>query len=176
MLQIVDVMDKLQRLTEIGKTAREKQRIINVVEVFYIWDVLVTKLDVLETLQIFENMIQDNDLTIIKDQVKKGLTSGIDDMEALMRDYDLPFPMRPPAAINSTVYIENVSDRDIFQMLYEAIQAFFPILGIGFMQSTTPEVRKGLKDHLMLTIELQEMLVEYGKVKGFLNQPPVYRA
>ena len=175
MLIIVDIMDKLQRLTEIGKTARDKQRIINVVEVFYIWDVLVTKLDVLETLQIFENMIEDNDLKIIKDKVKEGIVVGIDDMEVLMRDYDLPFPMRPPAAINSTVHLENVTDRDIFQMLYEAIQAFFPILGIGFMQSTTPEVRKGLKNHLVLTMELQEMLVEYGKLKGFLNQPPVYR-
>lgn len=175
MFKIVDVMDKLQRLTKIGKSAREKQRIINVVEVFYIWDVLVTKLDVLETMQIFENMIEDYDLKIVSNKVKEGIVVGIDDMEVLMKDYDLPFPMRPPTAVNSTVKLENISDRDIFQMLYEAVQAFFPILGIGFMQSTTPEVRKGLKDHLLLTIELQEMLVEYGKLKGLLNQPPVYR-
>ncbi|MDO0822089.1 DUF3231 family protein [Desulfosporosinus nitroreducens] len=175
MLTIVDLMDKFQKIADIGKSAREKQRIINVVEVFYIWDVLVTKLDALETIQIFEYMIKDNDLTLIKNRVKEGLLAGIDDMEALMRDYDLPFPMRPPADVSSTVQIEIVSDRDIFQMLYEVIAAFFPILGIGFMQSTTPDVRKGLKNHLLLTIELQEMLVEYGKLKGSLNQPPVYR-
>lgn len=174
MLEIVDLMDKFQKVADIGKSAREKQRIINVVEVFYIWDVLVTKLDALETVQIFEHMIEDNDLIIIKNKVKEGLLIGINDMEALMRDYDLPFPMRPPADVSSTTYIKSVSDRDIFQMLYEIIAAFFPILGIGFMQSTTPDVRKGLKSHLLLTIELQEMLVEYGKIKGFLNQPPVY--
>jgi len=172
---MVDIMDKLQKLTDTGKSIREKQRIINVVEVFYIWDVLVTKLDALETVQIFEHMIEDNDLAIIKNKVKEGLLEGIDDMEALMREYDLPFPMRPPADVSSTVHIEVVSDRDIFQMFYEVIAAFFPILGIGFMQSTTPDVRKGLKNHLLLTMELQEMLVEYGKLKGFLNQPPVYR-
>lgn len=175
MLKIVDLMDKLQKVAAIGKSAREKQRIINVVEVFYIWDVLVTKLDALETIQIFEHMIEDNDLTIIKNKVIEGLVIGIDDMEALMRDYDLPFPMRPPADVSSTIHLEAVSDRDIFQMFYEVIAAFFPILGIGFMQSTTPDVRKGLKNHLLLTMELQEMLVEYGKLKGFLNQPPVYR-
>ena len=175
MLKIVDLMDKLQKVAAIGKSAREKQRIINVVEVFYIWDVLVTKLDALETIQIFEHMIEDNDLTIIKNKVKEGLLIGIDDMEALMRDYDLPFPMRPPADVSSAIHLEAVSDRDIFQMFYEVIAAFFPILGIGFMQSTTPDVRKGLKNHLLLTMELQEMLVEYGKFKGFLNQPPVYR-
>ncbi|ODA41925.1 DUF3231 family protein [Desulfosporosinus sp. BG] len=172
---MVDIMDKLQKLTDTGKSIREKQRIINVVEVFYIWDVLVTKLDALETVQIFEHMIKDNDLAIIKNKVKEGLLEGIDDMEALMREYDLPFPMRPPADVSSIVHIEAISDRDIFQMFYEVIAAFFPILGIGFMQSTTPDVRKGLKNHLLLTMELQEMLVEYGKLKGFLNQPPVYR-
>ena len=172
---MVDIMDKLQKLTDTGKSIREKQRIINVVEVFYIWDVLVTKLDALETIQIFEHMIEDNDLAIIKNKVKEGLLVGIDDMEAIMREYDLPFPMRPPADVSSTVHIEVVNDRDIFQMFYEVIAAFFPILGIGFMQSTTPDVRKGLKNHLLMTMELQEMLVEYGKLKGFLNQPPVYR-
>lgn len=172
---MVDIMDKLQKITDIGKSIREKQRIINVVEVFYIWDVLVTKLDALETIQIFEHMIEDKDLTIIKNKVKEGLLIGIDDMDALMRDYDLPFPMRPPVDVSSTVHIEAISDRDIFQMFYEVIAAFFPILGVGFMQSTTPDVRKSLKNHLLLTLELQEMLVEYGKLKGFLNQPPVYR-
>lgn len=168
-------MDKIQKITNIGKSARENQRIITVIEVFYIWDVLVTKLDALETLQVFEHMIEDNDLIIIKNKVKEGLTGGVDDMEVLMREYDLPFPMRPPADVSSTVHIESFSDRDLFQMLYEVIAAFFPILGIGFMQSTTPDVRKGIKKHLMITIELQEMLVEYGKLKGFLNEPPVYR-
>ena len=172
---MVDLMDKFQKITDTGKSVREKQSIINVIEVFYIWDVLTTKLDALETTQIFEHMIEDNDLAIIKNKVKEGLLVGIEDMETLMREYDLPFPMRPPADVSSSFHIENVSDRDIFQMLYEVIAAFFPILGIGFMQSTTPDVRKGLKSHLLLTMELQELLVEYGKLKSFLNQPPVYR-
>lgn len=169
-------MDKLQKLTDIGKSTKEKQRFISVIEVFYVWDILVTKLDVLETMQIFENMIEDNDLKIINHQVKDTLFSGITDMEKIMRKYDIPFPPRPPAAINSTVRLESVTDRDIFQMLYEAVQAFFPILGIGFMQSTTPDVRKELKNHLLVVVESHEILVEYGKLKGFLNLPPAYRS
>lgn len=168
-------MDKVKKVADIGKSVREKQRVINLVEVFYVWDIFVTKLDVLETIQIFEHMIEDNDLKLINHQVKDTLYSGIADMEKIMRNYDIPFPARPPEAINSAVRLENVTDRDIFQMLYEAIQAFFPILGIGFMQSTTPDVRKGIKDHLLVTIESQEILVEYGKLKGFLNMPPAYR-
>jgi len=168
-------MDKIQKIANIGKTPRERQKVITVIEVFYRWDFLVTKLDALEYLQIFEHMIEDKDLLIIKNKVKEGLTVGVTDMEALMRDYDLPFPARPPADISSTIHLEIVDDLYQFQMLYEVIAAFFPILGIGFMQSTTPDVRKALKNHLLLTIDLQEMLVEYGKIKGFLDMPPIYR-
>lgn len=168
-------MDKLQIAADLGKSTRKKQQFINVNEVFYIWDILVTKLDMLETIQIFENMIEDNDLKLIKSRVKDGITTGIADMEHLMKKYDLPFPVRPPAGTNPTTSLENIADRDIYQMLFEAIQSFFPILGTGFMNCINPEVRKGFKNHLLLTIELQEMLVEYGKIKGFLNQPPVYK-
>ncbi len=168
-------MDKLQKIANIGKSTKEKQSVISVVEVFYVWDILVTKLDIMEAVQIFQNMIEDDDLKFVNRQVANTLSSGIMDMERIMRDYDLPFPPRPPAAVNSTVRLENITDRDIFQMLYEAIQAFFPILGIGFMQSTTPDVRKAIKEHLLITIEMQEILVEYGKLKNFLYMPPVYR-
>lgn len=78
---MVDIMDKLQKVANIGKSPKEKQKFINVNEVFYVWDIMVTKFDMLETIQIFENMIEDNDLIVIKNQVKKGLTTGIEDME-----------------------------------------------------------------------------------------------
>ena len=46
---MVDIMDKVQKITEINKSTREKQEFINVSEVFYVWDILVTKLDIKQT-------------------------------------------------------------------------------------------------------------------------------
>lgn len=169
-------MDKLQKVIDIGKSTRDKQKFINVSEVFYIWDILVMKLDIMETVQIFDNFIDDNDLKIIKGQVVTGLQTGITDMEKLMTEYSLPFPMRPPAGSNSANSLEDITDRDIYQSLFEAVQAFFPILSGGFMNSTSPKIRKAFKEHLLVTIELYEVMVEYGKLKGLLNEPPVYRA
>jgi len=173
---MVDIMDKLHQITEIGKSTKQKQKLINVSEVFYVWDILVTKLDIKDNMQIFENMIQDNDLKFIAGQLVKGLETGIIDMERLMNDYGIPFPIRPPAGSNSTINLEHVTDRDIYTSILEGIQTFFPILSSGFMNSTSPKVRKAFKNHLTVTIELQELIVEYGKLKGFLNEPPVYRA
>ncbi|WP_245779698.1 DUF3231 family protein [Desulfoscipio geothermicus] len=169
-------MDKLQKITEFGKSTREKQRYINVGEVFHVWDILVVKWDAMETAQIFENFINDNDLKFINHQVVNALQSGINDMENLMNDYGIPFPVRPPAGNKSTIHLEFFSDKFIFQNLHEAIQTFFPILATSFMQSTTPKIRKAIKNHLLLTLELHEQIVEYGKLKGFLNEAPVYRA
>lgn len=172
---MVDIMDKLQALTDLGKPMDEKQKLINVNEVFYIWDVLMAKSDILETLHIFDDFIEDKDLKFVAGRLVKGLLTGINDMEELMKEYDIPFPARPPVSSNSTSTFESFTDRQAFADVLEGIQAFFPLLSNGFMNSTTPKVRKAFKNHLLLTMELQELIVEYGKLKGFLEQPPVYR-
>jgi spore coat protein CotF len=169
-------MNTLQKLTEIGKSTSEKQVLINVNEVFYVWDIMVTKFDIMQSVKIVENFITDIDLKFIAEQVVKGLETGINDMETIMNNYGIPFPERPPVGSNATANIEDFSEKFIYAGLFEGIQSFFPILSAGFMNSTSPIVRKVFKDHLLVTIELQELIVEYGKLKGFINEPPVYKA
>lgn len=173
---MVDIMDKIQRITEIGKSKSEKRKNINISGVFYIWDVLVIKHDILETVTILRNFIEDIDLKFIVGQVEKGLVTGIKHMEELMDDYGIPYPMRPPADNKTTIKLEHFTDRYIFESIYEAIQAFFPILSSGFMNCTAPKLRKAFKEHLILTMELQDLIIEYGKLKGFLYEPPDYIA
>ncbi|MBS4020961.1 MAG: hypothetical protein KGZ79_00870 [Dethiobacter sp.] len=171
----MNIMEKLQKLAENSKSTTEKQSMINVNEVFFIWDIVVTKYDIMESVKISENFIKDKDLKFIAEQLVKGLETGIINMEKVMIDYGIPFPERPPVGSNVTAGIEDFSDRFIYTSLFEGIQSFFPILGSGFMNSTNPKVRKAIKDHLLLTIELQELIVDYGKLKGFINEPPIYR-
>ncbi len=171
---MIDILDKLQHLTELGKSVEEKQNFLNVNEVYCIWDILVSKLDIMETTQLLENFIDDADLRIISNQLVKGLQSGITDMESLMKNYNIPFPPRPPAGNNTTTSLEDLNDKVIYENILEGIQTFFPILSHGFMNSTSPKVRKIIKNHLLLTLELQEQIVEYGKLKNYLNIPPVY--
>ena len=172
---MVDILDKVQKVTDIGKSTQKKQSMLNVSEVFYVWDILVTKLDILDTMQIVDNYIESKDLKYIAGKLVEGLEEGIKEMEKLMSDYAIPFPIRPPAGSNTSVDLEHFTDRYIYENIYEGIQSFFPILSSGFMNSTSPKIRKAFKTHLLLTIELQELIVEYGKIKGFLDDPPVYR-
>ncbi len=173
---MADIMDKLHRVSEIGKSTREKQELINVSEVSYIWDIQIIKFDILEATNIIENFVKDADLKYILGKLQEGLKIGIESMENLITDYGIPFPMRPPVASKTTTMLEDFTDRFIYEDIFSAIQSFFPVLASAFMNSTNPKVRKAFKNHLLLTLELQELIIEYGKLKGFLNQPPVYRA
>lgn len=173
---IATITEKIQKLQDLGKPSAEKQAIINVSEVFYVWDVMVMKMDILHTVRIMESLIVDSDLRFIAVQLRKGLETGISQMERIMKDYSIPFPLRPPAASTAISTLEDFSDKIIYETLYEGIQSFFFVLASGYMNSTSPQVRKALKEHLLLTMQLQELIVEYGKIKGYLNVPPVYRA
>ena len=172
---IASISEKAQQLTEIGKSTKDKQALINVSEVFYVWDITVMKFDILTTVRIMENFIDDKDLKFIAGALSKGLITGIEDMKRIMEEHSIPFPVRPPAGSVTTACTECMTDQFIYETFVEAIQSFFPVLGSGFMNCTSPKVRKAIKSHLLLTIELQELVVEYGKLKGFLNQPPIYR-
>jgi hypothetical protein len=169
-------MDKLQAVSEIGKSTREKQELINVSEVSYIWDIYIIKFDILETMNIIENFIKDADLKYILGKTTDGLKAGIESMEKLILNYGIPFPVRPSVASKTTTMVEDFTDRFIYEDIFSAIQSFFPVLASAFMNSTSPKVRKAFKNHLLLTVELQEQIVEYGKLKGFLNEPPIYNA
>lgn len=172
----MDIMDKVQKLSEIGMSAKDKQGLINVSEAFYAWDIMVTKLDILDTLHILQNFIDDIDLRLISNQVIAALKSGIKGMEKIMDRYGVPFPIRPSVGSKTTMTMEYYTDRYIFHNLHESILAFFPVLAQGYMQSTVPYAKKEFKKHLTTTMELHEELIEYGKLKGFLNEPPVYNA
>jgi hypothetical protein len=175
-LNMVDIMDKLQGVTEIGKSTREKQATINVSEVFYIWDIQVMKFDMLETMHIIENFINDYDLKYIFNKIVDALKSGINEMEQLIKDYGIPFPVRPPIFSKTSTMWEHFTDRFIYEEIFGSIQSFFPILASAFMNATSPRVRKAFKNHLLLSVELQELIIEYGKLKGFLIETPIYRA
>jgi hypothetical protein len=172
---MVDIIDKFQKIAEIGMSPEEKQGLINVSEVFYVWDILVTKLDILDNIHLIMNYIEDKDLDFIAHQLIDGLQSGINEMEKLMKDYGLPFPTQPPVDSNISCDIEAITDRYIFQTIFEGIQCFFPLLSSGFMNCTSAKIRKAFKKHLLLSMELQELIVDYGKLKGFLYEPPIYR-
>lgn len=59
------VADKIQRIAEKGMSTKDKQRSINVSEVFHLWNHLVQRYSVINLTQIYETFAKDDDLRII---------------------------------------------------------------------------------------------------------------
>lgn len=92
-----------------------------------------------------------------------------------MLEYGIPLPKRPPADVNSPTGVEVATDRFIFERLFIGIQSFLPIHMSSFAQSTSPKIRELFKKSLYEEVEIYDKLYEYGKLKNWLDQAPLYR-
>ncbi|MGI5901368.1 MAG: DUF3231 family protein [Desulfitobacteriia bacterium] len=173
---MVDILDKVQGIAELGKSTEEKQRTINVSEVFYVWELLAAKYDILDSTNLVENFINDPDLKYITHKFKTHLEKSIKELDKLISNYGIPYPVRPPVENITTAMFEHFTDRFVYEEIFASIQFFFPIISSAFMNSTSPKVSKIFKNFLLEAVELQELIIEYGKLKGFLVAPHVYKA
>lgn len=164
-----------QKISEIGKEPSQKQQEISVSEVWHLHGHLIMRYDVLETTNIIGNYAQSPDLKLLLSKGTTVLEAQVKTLETLMKEYDIPLPERPPYGSKSTANVEIINDRYIFRRIYRGIQSFIPIHAGAFTQSTLPKIREQFKTFLMEEIELFNMLVEYGKIKGFEEVPPKYR-
>lgn len=168
------LLDLYQKAVNITKSSEEKQKEISISEVFHLSTHLKMRYDVLETTQILRNYAKSTDLLFILTQGEKILQAQIDSLEALMKEYKIPMPSRPPFNVNSTANFEPITDRYIYRRVLKGIQTFLPFHATAYIQSTLPEVKERFKAFLLEEIDLQDKFVEYGKIKGFTFIPPRY--
>lgn len=165
----------LQQISDITKSADEKQKEISVSEVWHLNGHLQMRYEVLETTRILKNYAQSPDLQIVLNLGLKTLQNQVDTLEKLMDSYMIPLPPRPPFADVSTANVEFFTERFIFRKIFQGIQSFIPIHATAFTQSTNPALREHFKDFLFEEIKLYDKFIEYGKIKGFEDIPPRYR-
>lgn len=165
----------IQQISDITKSADEKQKEISVSEVWHLDGHLQMRYDVLETTKILKNYAQSTDLQIILNLGIKTLQSQVEVLEKLMDSYMIPLSPRPPFDDKSTANIEFFTDRFIFRKIFQGIQSFIPIHATAFTQSTNPAIREYFKGFLFEEIKLYDKFIEYGKIKGFEDIPPQYR-
>ncbi len=170
------IASMLEKLTDITKSAEEKQKEISVSEVFHLNGHLQMRYDVLETTNILKNFSKSPDLSLILEHGVKVLQKQVDTLEKLMSDYKVALPPRPVFDANTATNIQFFTDRYIFRRIFRGIQSFIPIHATAFIQSTNPKIREEFKKFLNQEIELYDKFVEYGKIKGFEEVPPRYKA
>ena len=169
------ILRKLHKAAELGMSVRDRQRTINVSEVYHLWNHLIQRYHVIYLTETLETFARDGDLLLVLGLGKETLGNHIAILEKEMMAYGIPLPIRPPKQTQSTVNLEQISDRHIFRRILRGIQSFLPTHTMAFVHSTSPQIRELFMTFLIKELKLYDKFIEYGKLKGYEVQPPTYK-
>jgi hypothetical protein len=164
-----------QELKELGMSTRDKQREINVSEVYHLWNHLVQRYNVIYVTEILETYVRDDDLLMILHLGKKTLYKNVKVLEKEMLEYGIPLPIRPPKQTPKTINLEQISDRYIFRRILRGIQSFLPTHIMAFVHSSSPKIRDLFMEYMIEEMKLYDKFLEYGKIKSYEIKPPAYK-
>lgn len=163
------------KISKINKSNRDKQKTINVSEVYHLWNHLMQRYNVIYITGFLHSFVKDDDLKLVLNSGVKTLTKHINILENELLKYGIPLPSRPPKQTQKTVNYELISDRQIYRRILRGIQAFLPVHTMAFIHSTSPEIRDLFLSFMNEEMKIYDKYLEYGKIKDYLLRVPIYR-
>lgn len=162
----------------VGKADNAAPPTLTIYEAGIIWDFLSARYKCIEETSIYRNYAHDPDFEkmIVKIGMKM-LESQVVELEKQCNLYGIPMPTRPPKGINQKGGSMNFSDEFMFRQIFEGCQHFIDHLGFcikTFVHSDT--LRDTFIDFFQEELNIFGSLCKYGKIKGWLEVPPIYRA
>lgn len=171
----MQLLKHLYKLTEIGMSTKDRQRNINVSEVFHLWNHLLQRYNVLHITNILKSLAKDKDLQLVLSYGQKILGNHVLILEKEMMSFGIPLPIRPPKETQTIINLEAFTDRYIFRRVLRGVQSFLPTHMMAFIHSTNPKIRELFMSFLAQEMKLYDKFVEYGKLKGYNINPPIYK-
>lgn len=169
------IIEQIEKIADIGQSKKELQKEITTVEVWQIWDYLVSRYDIIETTQVLKNFARDPDLKVILGQGLEALNQHAQQLEDLISTYGIPLPKRPPATSDSTLNIEVITDEYVFRRVLSGIQNYIPTHAMALIHTTSPKLREKFMTFLVNEINMYDKFFVYGQFKGWIIEPPAYR-
>lgn len=161
----------------LGKAETAKKPNMDAGEAFILWEMLLSRYDIMMKTQIYQNFAHDPDL---KAMLSMGLTEILekqaDILEIEMNTHRLPLPLRNPKSVNLPTHNAVIDDEFIFRDVFFGIQSFLDYHARVIRSITTNDkFRKQLIDMAVDELYLFDKLVKFGKLKGWLKVPPIFQ-
>ncbi|MCF8010753.1 MAG: DUF3231 family protein [Clostridiales bacterium] len=159
----------------IGKAETAKEPELNAGEAYLLWDQLISRYDILEKNQLYQNFAHDPDFIFLLQQGIKILEKQVDILEEEMNTFKINLPERPPKSVRVNVNSGILGDSFMFKDIFTGIQHFLDS-HTRFIRSTTTNdpLRKTLINFLKEELDLYDAIVKYGKTKGWIQVPPMH--
>ncbi|MGE5559746.1 MAG: DUF3231 family protein [Chloroflexota bacterium] len=157
----------------VPKDTNEK---IDTSEAYHIWDRLTFVYDFTGLVNMFATLAYDGDLQAILNLQLDSLKGQARILEREALKFGLPLP-KPPAKVPAQ--FENkewLDDNFIFRRLLNLAHGSSLIHIAAFRESMTNDRVRGIFRNMLLdALSAGDRLIVYGKAKGWLNEPPMYR-
>lgn len=170
---------RLMRISEkigyISKNNRQKQMMISLGEAYSLWALTELRYDSLITTKTLYELTKDVDLKTI---IKRGidvLQSQENTLEKLMKEFLIPMPNKPPEYANICIDVNTVTDKFIFREIYNGMSnTMFKHIS-SYQRAHSSNLREVFRKFLNMEMDLYDEFYEYGKLKGYLHEQPLFR-
>lgn len=174
---IIDIWRIEMVFTKLLKKTALKQKQVDIQEAYNLWGILQTKYTTIEKLKIWENFTHDMDLKLLLANHLNEIKENATILEKEMTTYGIKGPGQNRYAMKAPVNPEAVHDQSIADDFFVYLQEHVENLLRAFRTSMNNEsVRGRFKKMAIKTINQQDQIVQYLKLKGWLETPPLYQS
>ncbi len=160
----------------IGRAETASKPVVDTGEVFLLWDMLVSRYDIIEFTQLMLNFVHDVDFrALISRGLTKVLEKQVDRLENEFNTLRIPLPDRPPKSVKVPSTTGVIEDQFIFKQILTGMQCVLDQHMRTVRSVTTSDtLRKMFIDFLKTELDIFDNLIKYGKLKGWIQVPPRY--
>ena len=169
------ILEQIEKIADLGQTTLDLQREMNVFEAGHLWNLLTSRYDIIEMIQISHNFANDAELKLVLNSILKHIEQQVAQLEKIGDKYGIPLPEKPPAGSKTANNIEVVTDEYIFKRVFAGIQIYMYIYASALVQTTSVKLREKIFSFFLDEINTFDNLLLYGQLKGWVNEPPAYR-
>lgn len=152
-----------------------RQALVDTREVANLWDILKAKYDFLERIDTNLQLTHDIDLKYMLELIINQTKRNIDKLEATMKKFQINGPdqnrLASNWASNDEVSRDEFIATDVLIYLQEHLEN---TLRASRTSITNDQVRKMFMNMSINNLEHMEVLFKYLKLKGWIEQPPLY--
>jgi hypothetical protein len=160
----------------IFKQSRGLKQEIDIKEVYNVWNLLRARYLSADTIRLFKDLTHDRDFTILLGRLLGQWEKHIQDYETVVKKYQLKAPDRPPYDYKTSLKVNQMTDVYIFKRIYNDVVAQMYSLVTAYRTSTTNDgIREIIREDLEAHIKSFETIYKYGKLKGWMDDPPAYK-
>ncbi len=160
----------------IFKRSPQGKEVVDIEEVFNIWNLLDSRYRDIQTIQILQNFVHDRDLSRLMSKVMSTAKSQLKVLENEGKAFKINLPPKPPKGAKTSTQVQELSDQHIYRTVFSDLRDDLFLLSRSVRTSTTNDrIRGDFAKWLQAQVDNYEQLLKFGRIKAWQSPVPSYK-